>query len=29
MGGINRDYQIDLYVTPLVKEMNQESIYLF
>ena len=29
MGGLNRDYQIDGDVTPLVKEMTQEAINLF
>ena len=29
MGGINRDYQIDGDVTPLVKQMTQEAINLF
>ena len=29
MGGLNRDYQIDGDVTPLVKEMTQEAINFF
>ena len=29
MGGLNRDYQIDGDVTPLVKQMTQEAINLF
>ena len=29
MGGLNRDYQIDGEIPPLVKEMTQEAINLF